>query len=292
MPYGDVGQVAAVEADAVALAEGALVAQVLESLDRVRYAGLEGVIGICQKNACVGIHIAVCLEGGQFIREAHDPAVRVRALYRDAEKLAAKDVGCADAARDDCRACAVGAGVGALRAAKAEFHDPVAAGRVADARRFGGDQALVVDDVEDRGLYQLRLHDRGDDLDHGLSGEHQGSFRNCVDAAGKLEIGKVLKEVLVKNIETAQVLDVLLAEVQFFDILDQLLNTAHDRVAAAKRVVAEESVEDDGVVLFLILKIALHHCKLIKVCEQCQVLSVHIFPPYKQKTSDGYRSSH
>jgi len=40
-------------------------------------------------------------------------------------------------------------------------------------------------------------------------------------------------------------------------------------------IISEECVEDDRVVLFLILKISLHHCQLIQIGEQCQVLSVH-----------------
>ena len=86
---GEVGKVAAVEADAVAFAEFAFVAQILECLDRVRDTGFEGVIGVSEQDAGVGIQIAVGLEGGQLIREAHDPAVGVRALYGDVKELSA-----------------------------------------------------------------------------------------------------------------------------------------------------------------------------------------------------------
>ena len=207
--------------------------------------------------------------------------MRVRALYGDVEQLSAQDVGCADTAGDDCCACAVGAGVGALRAAESEFHDPVTAGRVADTCRLGGDQALVVDDVEDRCLHQLRLHDRGDDLDHGLPGEHQSAFGDRVDAARELKAGEILKEVFFEDPEPAEVFNVLRAEVQLVDVLDQLLDPAHDRITAAKGIVPEERVEDHHVVLFFILEVSLHHCQFIEIGEQCQILSVHFFLPDK-----------
>ena len=86
---GEIGKVAAVEADAVAFTEFAFVAQILEGLDRVRDTGFKGVIGIREKDAGVGIQIAVSLEGGQLVREAHDPAVGMRALYGDVKELSA-----------------------------------------------------------------------------------------------------------------------------------------------------------------------------------------------------------
>ena len=84
---GEVGKVAAVEADAVAFAEFAFVAQILECLDSVRDAGFEGVIGVREQDAGVRIQIAVGLEGRQLVREAHDPAVGVSALNGDIKEL-------------------------------------------------------------------------------------------------------------------------------------------------------------------------------------------------------------
>ena len=137
----------------------------------------------------------------------------------------------------------------------------------------------MVDDIEDRRLHELCFHDRSNDLYHGLSGEHKGSFGNSVDRACEVEVGKIGEEILVKDAESAKIIDVLFAEMKFFDILYKLFDSAHDRIAAAEGIISEECVEDDSIVLFLILKISLHHGKLIEICEQCQVLSVHFFPP-------------
>ena len=199
----------------------------------------------------------------------------VRALDGNVKELSAQDIGCSHAACNDCRASAVGSRVGTLGTAKTELHDSVAAGRIADTRRLRGDQALVVDDVEDRGLHELCLHDRGNDLDHRLSGEHERAFGDRVDRTCEFEVFKVVEKILIKNAETAKVVDILLAEMQLLDVFDQLFGSAHDRIAAAEGIGSEERVEDNRIVLFLILKISLHHGELIQICEQCQVLSVH-----------------
>ena len=161
---------------------------------------------------------------------------------------------------------AIGAGIGTLGTAQAEFHDAIAFCRIADARGLGGDEALVVDDVEKGRLDELRFHDRGNDLYHGLSGEHKGSFGDRVDRACEAEFGKVSEEILVKDAEPAKIIDVLFAEMELFDILYKLFDTAHDRIAAAEGIISEERVEDDSIVLFLILKISLHHSQFIQIC--------------------------
>ena len=104
-------------------------------------------------------------------------------LDRYVEHLAGQHVGGADAAADHGGAGTVDTGVRTLGTAQAELHDAVALGCVNDAGRLGGDQALVVDDVQDGGLHQLRLHDGRDDLDQRLPGEDDGSFGNGVDVA-------------------------------------------------------------------------------------------------------------
>ena len=128
----------------------------------------------------------------------------------------------------------------ALGSAQAELHDSVSAGCVADAGGLGGDQALVIDDIEDRGLHQLRLHDRRDDLDDGLAGEDQGTFRQCVDAAGEFELRQVREEILVENIQAAQIFDILFGEVQLLDVFDELFDAAENGVGAAEGAGSEK----------------------------------------------------
>ena len=90
----------------------------------------------------------------------------------------------------------------------------------------------MVDDIEDRCLHELCFHDRSNDLYHGLSGEHKGSFGDRVDRAGEAEFRKIREEILVKDAEPAQIIDVFFAEMELFDILYKLFDPAHDRIAA------------------------------------------------------------
>ena len=257
---GQIGKVAAVQTDAVALELYAFVPQILEGLDGIGHAGFQGIIGIDQQDAGGRIHIRVGLEGCQLILKAHDPAVRVGASDRYFKELAAEDIGSADTAGDDSCPGTVGTGVGALGTAQTEFHNAVTLRRVADPGGLGGDQALMVDDIEDGGLDQLRLHDGSNNFHHGFPGEHEGTFRNSVNGTGKVEIGQVVQEILIEDSDAAQIFDISVTEVELLDVIDQLLDAAHDRITAAKRIGTEESVKDNVLVLVLVLEISLHHC--------------------------------
>ena len=147
----------------------------------------------------------------------------VSAFHRDVKKLSAQNVGGADTAADDGSPGAVGAGVRSLCAAQAEFHDAVAVGGIADPGGLGGDQTLMVDDIQDSGLYQLCLHDGSDNFDQRFPRKYHRTFRDRVNVSGELEIFQVVKEVLVKDAETCEVSDILIVEAQLFDILNQLL---------------------------------------------------------------------
>ena len=202
----------------------------------------------------------------------------VCALDRYVKQLAAQDVGSARASGDHRGARAVGAGIRSLRPAEAELHDRIALRRIADAGSLRRDQALVVDDVKDRSLHELGLHDRRNDLDERLAREDQRSLRDRPDVAGELELREIVEEVFIEDAESGQVIDILLGKVQFLDVFDELLQARHDGVAAAERIDAEERVEDDRLVLVLVLEVALHHREFIKICQKCKILSVHDLP--------------
>ena len=111
--------------------------------------------------------------------------------------------------------------------------------------------------------------------DERLAGKDHGSLRDRPDAARELEMSEIIKEVLVKDPESAQIGDVLRGKVKLLDIIDQLFDAAHDGISAAAGVIAVESIEDHRAVLFVVLEITLHHGELIQVSQQCQILSVH-----------------
>ena len=189
------------------------------------------------------------------------------ALDRDIEHLAAEHIGGADTARNHGSPCAVHARVRPLCAAQSEFHDAVALGRIHDTFCLGGNQALVVDDIEQGRLHQLRLHDGGNDLDQRFPWEDDGSLRNRIDITGKAEVAEIFQEVFLEYPQASQVLNVAAVKTQVPDVFNHLLQPGADGKAIAVGIGAVEHVKDYGLVGVLFLKISLHHGQFIQVCQ-------------------------
>ena len=71
----------------------------------------------------------------------------VGSLHGNVKELAAEDVGGTDTSADHGRPCPVDTGVRPLSSAQSKLHNTVAPGGIADPGGFGGNQALVIDDV-------------------------------------------------------------------------------------------------------------------------------------------------
>ena len=71
-----------------------------------------------------------------------------------------------------------------------------------------------------------------------------------------------MKKIFAEDAQPSQIIHIFIGEIQILDVIDDLLQSGHDRIAALVRVVTEEHVKDDSLV-FLCLKIALHHGQLI-----------------------------
>ena len=142
----------------------ALIPHLLKYADGIWHAGFEGVIGVHQERAGIGIEPGIFLEGGVLVLETHDPAVGVRSHDGDVKHLSGEDVGGSHASTDDGRARTIQSGVRSLCPPQAKLHDAVALRRVHDAGSLCGNQALVVDDVENRRFHELSLHDGSHDL--------------------------------------------------------------------------------------------------------------------------------
>ena len=144
-------------------------------------------------------------------------------LYGDIEHFSAEHIGGADASGYHGCPCAVGAGVRSLGPAQSEFHYAVALGRIDDALRLGGNEALVIDDVKQCCLDELGLHNGSNDLDKRFPGKNHGSFWNGVDIACKAEFVEIAQEVLLKHIQTSQVFNVTVIKMQVLNVLNDLL---------------------------------------------------------------------
>ena len=124
-------------------------------------------------------------------------------LHRDIKKLSCQYIAGGDTAANHGCPCTVGARIGTLCTAQAEFHDAVSARCIADAGSLGGNQALMVDDVQNSSFDKLCFHDWCDNLYHRFSGEHDASFRNRINIAGKFEVSQIQQKVFFENAETS-----------------------------------------------------------------------------------------
>ena len=198
----------------------------------------------------------------------------VSAENRHVKALAGQHVGGADTAADDGSPGAVEPCVRALCPAQAEFHDAVSARREHDAGGLCGDETLVIQNVEDGCLHKLGLHDGGNHLQDGLLGEDDRPLGDGVDISRKVEAAQIVEEILAEHAKAAQIVHVLVCEIQIFYVLNDLVQARADGVASVVGVLAEEHIEDDGLVLSFFV-ISLHHGKLVEVRQQGQIVSAH-----------------
>jgi hypothetical protein len=83
--------------------------------------------------------------------------MRVSAGYRDSIQFAGHDVGSSGAAADVGRATGGQSAVHSLGTAQTKFNYRFTPRRLADARRFGGDERLEIHEVQQRRFDNLRL---------------------------------------------------------------------------------------------------------------------------------------
>ena len=125
----------------------------------------------------------------------------------------------------------------------------------------------MVDGQKSEGFKQLRL-DRGRAHDdHWLLREDGRALGHGVNVAAEVEVCKIVEEFLAEDTSPAQVVDVLLVEVQIFDVVDQLVETRCDGVAAAVGNGAEINVEIGYAILESGFQVTIAHSQLVEVAE-------------------------
>ena len=249
----------------------ALGAQFAEHGDGVRNAAGQCIIGIHQQQAVFRKNLGICAEGAQLVREGHDPAMRVRAADGHTEELTGEHVARRLTAADHRRARTVNARIRPLRAAQTEFQHAVAARRLHHAGGLGGDQRLMVDDVEQRGFKKLRFHDRRNDADNRFAGENDRSLRNSQNFAGKPQGGQAGEKRLVKDIQAAQIGNIVLGKMEILDVFNGLLKAGRHGIGRHVALLAIEDIKAGAVIFHAEPQIAVHHRQLIQVGHHCQV---------------------
>ena len=243
----------------------------VERADGVRHAGLQAVVGIHEQGGVIGVRLAVGAEGVELGVEHLHPGVRHRAAGVHAVYLVRDRAGGAGAAADVGSARAEDRTVRALCAAGAELEHRAPVRRAADAAGLRGDQALVVDLQQQIRLHELRLNGGCAHRDERLTREHGRALRHGPDVAGEAEVFQVVQKCLAEQLPAAQIGNVLVGEVQVLDVVDDLLETGGDGVAAVVRHAAEEHIKIRDAVLHAVLKITVAHRQLIEIAEHGHV---------------------
>lgn len=112
-----------------------------------------------------------------------------------------------------------------------------------NAARLGRNHTLVVDAQKHHRLDELCLHHRSSDGHDRLMREDRRSLRHRPDITLELKVTQIRKKIFAENIFAAQVLNVRIRKSEVLEIVDELFQTRHDRVAAAVRHSAEEHIE-------------------------------------------------
>ena len=129
----------------------------------------------------------------------------------------------------------------------------------------------MVDDVEQRGLDQLRLEYGRAHADKRLAGKHHRALGHGLNVAAEVEMPEQIQKALVEEVQRAQILDVALLKVQVFDVVDQLLETRGHGVAGHLGGLAVEHIEYRAVAEHVALVVAVHHGQLIEVGHHRQI---------------------
>ena len=129
----------------------------------------------------------------------------------------------------------------------------------------------MVDGQQREGLDELGLDGRGAHHHQRLTGKHGGTLGDGVDIAGEAEVPQIVQKLLAEQIAAAEIGDVLFAEMQVFDVVDQLLQTGGDGEAALIGHLAEEHIEIGDAVLVSVAEVSVAHGQLVKVAQHGHV---------------------
>ena len=271
---GEIGEIPAVQTYAIPLQRISAVFHFLEYPDCIWNTRFQGIIGVYKKGAVVRIEICISAKSSIFIRKTHNPAVRMGTKYRYIKKLACQNIGSSNTAADHCGAGAVKAGIGSLGTAESKLHYTVPVSGKDDTGSLCGDQGLMINDIQDRCLYELCFHNRGNDLNERFFWKDYRSFGNSINISRKVEASEIVQEIFAEDPQTPEIIHILISEIQIFYIFNYLIQSGADRISASAWILAEEYVKDDGFILPLFV-VSLHHSKFIEVSKQGKVVSVH-----------------
>ena len=191
-------------------------------------------------------------------------AVRHGAGDRHAVALAGGDVAGGVHAGDVEGADPLGGGVEAVHATHAEVDHRAARRRRHHARRLRRQHALEMHLVHDHGLDQLRLGQRGFDLEQRLAGKGRGPFGHRPYRAAEAEGLEPTQEVVPESAEPRQDVEIGGGEAQRLEVRQRVVQAAGEDVVPGGRQRAVVEAEDGGLEQTF-AQIGLRHGELIEV---------------------------
>ena len=120
----------------------------------------------------------------------------------------------------------------------------------------------MVNNVQYGSLHKLRFHNRRHDLHERFFREYDRPFRYSVNVSAKMEPAQIMEEIFTEYPQAPQIIYIFVSKVQVLDVVDDLRQPRAHRIAVFRRVIAEEKVKNDYLVLLLLI-VALHHGQLI-----------------------------
>ena len=80
-------------------------------------------------------------------------------------------------------------------------------------------------------------------------------------------MAEIFKEILGEDALSPKIIDIALGKAQIAEVIDSLLKTCHYRKSAVVGNIAEEKVKVRYSFAHTVFKVAVSHCKLIKIGE-------------------------
>ena len=180
------------------------------------------VVGVEQEDDVPGLRGSKMLKRRDFVLMGQHERVGHRAVQGNAKEHACLHGGCPGKAGQVTRSGCEEPGFRPVGATQAEIHQRFPCGHEDRPSGLGRNEGLEVEEIDQSGLDQLRLRQRGGDPHDRLLREEDGPFRHCVHIAGEAQAFQVLHERAAEAAALGQPFQFFCRDVQVFQVVQQL----------------------------------------------------------------------
>ncbi len=160
--------------------------------------------------------------------------------------------------------------VEAVVATRGEVDEPAAPTGDGDARRFRGDERLVVDGVEEERFDELCLDAGSRHAEDRLFGEGDLALEHGPDIAREAEGLEPLEEVVPEGSQALEVREVVGFEAEGLEVIQDVFEAGHDEEVPVARELTDEELER-GRVVHARGEVARRHGEFVQVDEESAV---------------------